>query len=71
MNRLGQEDELDGLLTAMVRPFDVQNEADYQQAKTLGLSLLDSGSDGVMVLGAAGEAPDPGKEEKLQLFGEM
>jgi len=54
----------------MVTPFDAQGEVDYQQAKRLALSLLDSGSDGVVVSGTTGESPTLSKEEKLRLFAE-
>ena len=64
-NRLGR------LLTAMVTPFDARGEVDYQQAKKLALSLLDSGSDGVVVSGTTGESPTLSHEEKLRLFAEV
>jgi 4-hydroxy-tetrahydrodipicolinate synthase len=64
MNKLGR------LLTAMVTPFDAQGEVDYQQAKRLALSLLDSGSEGVVVSGTTGETSTLNKEEKLRLFAE-
>ena len=64
-NRLGR------LLTAMVTPFDVQGEVDYQQARKLALALLDSGSDGVVVSGSTGESPTLSREEKLRLFTEI
>jgi 4-hydroxy-tetrahydrodipicolinate synthase len=64
-NKLGR------LLTAMVTPFDTRGKVDYQQAKKLALSLLDSGSDGVVVSGTTGESPTLGREEKLQLFAEI
>ncbi len=64
-NKLGR------LLTAMVTPFDAQGEVDYKQAKKLALSLLDSGSDGVVVSGTTGESPTLSKEEKLRLFTEV
>jgi 4-hydroxy-tetrahydrodipicolinate synthase len=63
-NRLGR------LLTAMVTPFDAQGEVDYQQARRLALSLLDSGSDGVVLSGTTGESPTLSREEKLRLFTE-
>ena len=63
-NRLGR------LLTAMVTPFDARGEVDYQQAKRLALSLVDSGSDGMVVSGTTGESPTLSKEEKLRLFAE-
>jgi len=65
MNRLGR------LLTAMVTPFDARGEVDYQQAKKLALSLLDSGSGGVVVSGTTGESPTLSREEKLRLFAEV
>jgi 4-hydroxy-tetrahydrodipicolinate synthase len=58
------------LLTAMVTPFDARGEVDYQQARRLALSLLDSGSDGVVLSGTTGESPTLSKEEKLRLFAE-
>jgi 4-hydroxy-tetrahydrodipicolinate synthase len=64
-NRLGR------LLTAMVTPFDARGEVDYQQVKKLALSLLDSGSDGVVVSGTTGESPTLSQEEKLRLFAEV
>ena len=65
MNKLGR------LLTAMVTPFDAEGEVDYQQAKGLAISLLNSGSDGVVISGTTGESPTLSKEEKLRLFAEM
>ena len=67
---LGGKNRLGRLLTAMVTPFDAQGEVDYQQARRLALSLLDSGSDGVVVSGTTGESPTLSKEEKLRLFAE-
>ena len=63
-NKLGR------LLTAMVTPFDVRGEVDYQQAKKLALSLLGSGNDGVLVSGTTGESPTLSRAEKLRLFAE-
>jgi len=67
---LGGKNRLGRLLTAMVTPFDAQGEVDYQQARRLALSLLDSGSDGVVVSGTTGESPTLSREEKLRLFAE-
>ncbi len=69
LNSLGKN-RLGRLLTAIVTPFDAQGEVDYKQAKRLALSLLDSGSDGVLVSGSTGESPTLSKEEKLRLFAE-
>ena len=66
----GHKNGLGRLLTAMVTPFDAQGEVDYQQARRLALSLLDSGSDGVVVSGTTGESPTLSREEKLRLFAE-
>jgi 4-hydroxy-tetrahydrodipicolinate synthase len=64
MNKLGR------LFTAMVTPFDARGDVDYQQAKILAISLLNSGSEGVVVSGTTGESPALNKEEKLRLFAE-
>ena len=59
------------LITAMVTPFDEQGEVDYAQARHLAASLLDSGSDGLVVSGTTGESPTLTKDEKLRLFREV
>ena len=59
------------LLTAMVTPFDEEGKVDYEQAKRLALALLDSGSDGVLVVGTTGESPTLIREEELCLFTEV
>jgi 4-hydroxy-tetrahydrodipicolinate synthase len=59
------------LLTAMVTPFGARGEVDYRQAKRLALSLLGSGSDGLVVSGTTGESPTLSREEKLRLFAEI
>ena len=60
--------EIGRLLTAMVTPFDDEGQVDYEQAKRLARSLLDSGSDGLVVGGTTGEAPTLTHDEKLKLF---
>ena len=59
------------LLTAMVSPFDEKGEVDYQQARKLALALLDSGSEGLVVVGTTGESPTLVREEELRLFAEV
>jgi len=59
------------LITAMVTPFNEDGEVDYGQAKKLALALLDSGSDGLVVVGTTGESPTVTWEEELQLFREV
>jgi len=57
------------LITAMVTPFDEAGEVDYEQAKKLALALLDSGSDGLVVIGTTGESPTTTDEEDLRKLG--
>lgn len=59
------------LLTAMVTPFDERGEVDYGQAKKLAGALLESGSDGVVVVGTTGESPTLTREEEIRLFAEV
>jgi 4-hydroxy-tetrahydrodipicolinate synthase len=65
MKKLGR------LITAMVTPFDEKGEVDYEQAKKLALALLDSGSDGVVVVGTTGESPTLIRQEEYRLFAEV
>jgi 4-hydroxy-tetrahydrodipicolinate synthase len=60
--------ELGRLITAMVTPFTESGEVDYEQAKKLALALLDSGSDGLVVVGTTGESPTLLKSEEVKLF---
>ncbi len=63
--------ELGRLLTAMVTPFDENGEVDYEQAKKLALALLDSGSDGLVIVGTTGESPTLVRDEEIRLFTEI
>lgn len=63
--------ELGRLLTAMITPFDSRGEVDYDQAKRLALTLLASGSDGMVVSGTTGESPTLTRDEKIRLFAEV
>ncbi len=65
MKKLGR------LLTAMVTPFNEEGMVDYEQAKKLALALLNSGSDGVLVVGTTGESPTLTRQEELRLFSEV
>ena len=65
MKRLGR------LLTAMITPFNEEGAVDYEQAKRLASALLNSGSDGVVVVGTTGESPTLVREEELRLFAEV
>jgi len=59
------------LLTAMVTPFNEKGEVDYEQAKKLALALINSGTDGILVVGTTGESPTLVREEELRLFAEV
>jgi 4-hydroxy-tetrahydrodipicolinate synthase len=59
------------LITAMVTPFDAQGQVDYVQARRLASSLIDSGSDGLVISGTTGESPTLTKDEKIRLFREI
>jgi 4-hydroxy-tetrahydrodipicolinate synthase len=59
------------LITAMVTPFTEAGEVNYEQAKKLALALLNSGSEGVLVVGTTGESPTLTHEEELRLFSEV
>ncbi|MFC1905136.1 4-hydroxy-tetrahydrodipicolinate synthase [Chloroflexota bacterium] len=59
------------LITAMVTPFDTEGAVDYEQAKKLALALLNSGSDGLVVVGTTGESPTLVREEEKRLFAEV
>jgi len=65
MKKLGR------LLTAMVTPFNEEGEVDYEQAKRLALALLNSGSEGLVVVGTTGESTTLIREEELRLFTEV
>jgi len=59
------------LITAMVTPFNDKGEVDYEQAKKLARALIDSGSEGVVVVGTTGESPTTIRSEELRLFREI
>jgi len=63
--------ELGRLMTAMVTPFDDKGAVDYEQAKKLANALIDSGSEGLIVVGTTGESPTLIREEELKLFSEV
>ena len=63
--------EIGRLLTAMVTPFDDEGRVDYEQAKRLAVALVDSGSDGVVVVGTTGESPVLSPEEQGRMFAEV
>ena len=64
-------EEIGRLLTAMVTPFDENGAVDYEQAKKLALALINSGSEGLVVVGTTGESPTLTLAEELKLFAEV
>ncbi|SDB89151.1 4-hydroxy-tetrahydrodipicolinate synthase [Pelagirhabdus alkalitolerans] len=56
------------LLTAMVTPFNENNEIDFDKVTELMNHLMDSGTDGIVVAGTTGESPTLTHDEKIQLF---
>ncbi|MEE9583315.1 MAG: 4-hydroxy-tetrahydrodipicolinate synthase [Dehalococcoidales bacterium] len=63
--------ELGRLITAMVTPFNEDGSVSYEQAKRLALSLLSSGSEGLVLVGTTGESPTLVRQEELRLFAEI
>lgn len=59
------------LLTAMVTPFKEDGTVNYEQAKKLALALLDSGSEGIVMVGTTGESPTLIRAEETRLFREI
>jgi 4-hydroxy-tetrahydrodipicolinate synthase len=59
------------LLTAMVTTFNERGGVAYGQAKKLALALLDSGSEGLVIVGTTGESPTLTKWEEQHLFAEV
>jgi 4-hydroxy-tetrahydrodipicolinate synthase len=56
------------LLTAMVTPFDQDENVDFQATKLLVNYLLANGTEGIVVAGTTGESPTLSTEEKKALF---
>ncbi|AKG04932.1 4-hydroxy-tetrahydrodipicolinate synthase [Salimicrobium jeotgali] len=55
------------LLTAMVTPFDDQEDIDYNRTRNLVEHLILHGSEGLVVAGTTGESPTLTAEEKVEL----
>ncbi len=56
------------LFTAMVTPFNEDLSIDFDAAQKLALSLIESGSPGLVVCGTTGESPTLSVQEKFDLF---
>ena len=58
------------IMTAMVTPFNDQNQVDNDQLKKLIEHLILTGSKGILVNGTTGESPTLSEEEKISLIKE-
>ena len=56
------------ILTAMVTPFDHNEEIDFPATRNLINYLIANGTEGLIVSGTTGESPTLTEEEKVQLF---
>lgn len=56
------------LMTAIVTPFDDQNEVDYDRLEKLINHLIATGSKGFVVGGTTGETPTLSHDEKVELY---
>ena len=59
--------EIGRLLTAMITPFKEDGSVDYGAAEKLAHTLVNDGSDGVVVSGTTGESPTLSDAEKIEL----
>jgi len=59
------------ILTAMVTPMNSDGTVNYPAARILARKLIESGSDGVVVVGTTGESPTLTKTEEQVLFAEI
>lgn len=56
------------VITAMITPFDHNEEIDFKATRTFVNYLIANGSDGLVVAGTTGESPTLTDEEKVDLF---
>ncbi|WLR48618.1 4-hydroxy-tetrahydrodipicolinate synthase [Halobacillus litoralis] len=56
------------VLTAMVTPFDSEENIDLDATRALVNHLIENGSDGLVIAGTTGESPTLTTEEKVELF---
>lgn len=56
------------VITAMVTPFDKEENVDYEKTTELIEYLIENGTDALVVAGTTGESPTLSIEEKLGLF---
>lgn len=56
------------VLTAMVTPFNDQDEINYDETKRLIDYLIDNGTEGIVAVGTTGESPTLSHDEKLSFL---
>ncbi|GEN53215.1 4-hydroxy-tetrahydrodipicolinate synthase [Halobacillus faecis] len=56
------------VLTAMVTPFDREENIDFDATRALVNHLIENGSDGLVIAGTTGESPTLTTEEKVRLY---
>ncbi|WP_226582007.1 4-hydroxy-tetrahydrodipicolinate synthase [Halobacillus litoralis] len=56
------------VLTAMVTPFDEEENIDFEATRTLVNHLINNGSDALVIAGTTGESPTLTTEEKVSLY---
>ncbi|WP_437181950.1 4-hydroxy-tetrahydrodipicolinate synthase [Salirhabdus salicampi] len=56
------------VLTAMVTPFDQNNNLDLDKTEQLVNHLIRNGTEGLVIAGTTGESPTLSKDEKVRLF---
>lgn len=56
------------IITAMVTPFDENNQINYSKVTELMTYLINNGSDAIIVSGTTGESPTLSYQEKIDLF---
>jgi len=62
------DSELGQIVTAMVTPFTVNNEVNYEEAVKIANFLIDNGTDTILLAGTTGECPTLSHEEEFELF---
>jgi len=62
--------KLFGSWVAIITPFDDNYNVDYDTLKKLIDFQIESGTDGILLLGTTGEGPAIGHEEKLKIIEE-
>ncbi len=59
------------VLTAMITPMKKDGAVDYKQAVDLAETLVNNGTDGLVLCGTTGESPTLTFDEKVELFSEI